>query len=123
MNQLVSLTVYHSINAQIPYLLRTVLPEGLPNLKSFNIGQYPSIRGNNVNIEGTLWYEAEDGKFRKAKVRKASRSVLEGYIPYIACGAPNLEEIGFFHYNIDLSEFVSHMFTLDHLLRSLTVLR
>jgi hypothetical protein len=60
LGQLVSLTVYYSINAQVPYLLRAVLPDGLPNLKSLNIGQWPSHSGKNVDIEGALWYERED---------------------------------------------------------------
>ena len=107
LSQLVSLTVYDSINAQIPYLLRSVLPAGLPNLKSLNIGQMPSNSGKNINIEGALWYETEDGKFREAKVTKAGRDVLNGYIHSIARGAPNLEEIGFYSYTIRLEEFVS----------------
>lgn len=97
LNQLVGLTVYQSINAQIPYLLRAVLPEGLPNLKSLNIEQYSSASGKFVNIEGSRWYETKDGRFMQAeKAHEALRSVSGGYIHSIARGAPNLEEIGFF---------------------------
>ena len=107
LSQLFSLMVYSTINAQLPYLLRAVLPDGLPHLKSLNIGQKPSNIGKNVNIEGALWYETEDGKFFEAKVRKARRAVLDGYIPSVARGAPNLEEIGFHSNAIRLEEFVS----------------
>ena len=67
----------------------------------------PSNSGKNVNIEGALWYEKEDGKFCEAKVSKARRSVLNGYIPSITRGAPNLEEIGFQSNAIGLDQFVS----------------
>jgi hypothetical protein len=107
LSQLVSLRVYNTINAQLPYLLRAVLPDGLPNLKSLNIGQRPSNSGKNVDVEGALWYETEDGKFREAKVTKAQRSVVNGYIPSIARGAPNLEEIGFHSWVLSLGEFVT----------------
>jgi len=61
-----------------------------------------------VNVEGSLWYETKDGKFmEQPNVYKGSRRVLDGYMHSIARGAPNLEEIGFKSYAIDLSEFVS----------------
>jgi hypothetical protein len=104
---LISLTVYGSINAQIPYLLRSVLPNGLPNLKSLGIVQLPSNSGENVNLEGALWYETEDGRFREAKLEKAGRDVLNGYIHSIARTAPNLEEIGLHSIIIGQEGFVS----------------
>jgi hypothetical protein len=107
LSQLASLTIFGSINAQIPYLLRSVLTEGLPNLKSLNIGQQFSSSGKNINIEGALWYETEDGEFRQAKVTKAAKTVLDGYMHSITRGAPNLEEIGFHSYPLRLRDFVS----------------
>ncbi|KAH6885607.1 hypothetical protein BKA70DRAFT_1444997 [Coprinopsis sp. MPI-PUGE-AT-0042] len=41
LRQLSSLAVLDSINAQVPYLLRAILPQGLPRLKSLNIIQSP----------------------------------------------------------------------------------
>lgn len=108
LHQLVSLAVFESVNAQIPYLIRSVLPGGLPNLKSLNIGQTPSASRRNMNIEGSLWYETQDGKFMEQDIAyKGFRRVSDGYMHSITRGAPNLEEIGFFTYTVPLSEFVS----------------
>lgn len=78
LNQLVGLVVYESVNAQIPDLLCTVLPEGLPNLKS-------------LSIEHCYSRTADDQRF------------WNGYIHTITRVAPNLEEIAFL---AGLPEFV-----------------
>jgi hypothetical protein len=124
LHQLVSLAVFATVNAQVPYLIRSVLPEGLPNLKSLNIGQSASASANNINVEGGLWYETQDGKFmEQAKVyrgflNRGFRRVSEGYMHSIARGAPNLEEIGFFSYTVPLSDFVSSFYLGAGLFRS-----
>ncbi|CAA7266339.1 unnamed protein product [Cyclocybe aegerita] len=107
LHQLVSLTVYESINAQVPYLLHSVLPDGLPNLKALRIEQSPSASSKNVNNEGSLWYETADGDFKEAKVHKGSRSVVDGYIHSVARGAPNIEELSFPSYSIDVADFAN----------------
>ncbi|KAJ3509938.1 hypothetical protein NLJ89_g4951 [Agrocybe chaxingu] len=112
LHQLVSLTVYESINAQVPYLLRSVLPDGLPHLKALSIEQSPSASSKNVNNEGSLWYETAEGEFKEVKVHKGSRSVVDGYIHSIARGAPNIEELSFPSYSIDVAEFVRVPFQL-----------
>jgi hypothetical protein len=74
LDQLFSLTIYRSVNAEIPYLLRFVLPNGLPNLKSLGIDQSPSSSRKNKTIEGSLWFESEDGTFKPFRMT-----------PYVSC--------------------------------------
>jgi hypothetical protein len=106
--QLISLSVIDSINAQVPYLLRVVVgPNGLPNLKSLDIGQKPSNSGKNDKVVGALWYEDGAGGFHQAPLKKHERSVFNGYIPSIARGTPNLEEIAFHSYGRELADFVN----------------
>ena len=113
LNQLLSLFVCGTINAQVPYLLRSVLPEGLPNLKSLAIAQLPSASGKNINVEGSLWYESSDGKFHEVKVQKGSRNIFDNFIHSIARGAPNVEELGFHGYTLQFSDFVSEPCTVQ----------
>ncbi|KAG6915215.1 hypothetical protein DXG01_012686 [Tephrocybe rancida] len=94
LGRLLGLSIHGSVNAQIPYLLRSVCPNGLPKLKSLHIGQAPSSSAKNKNIEGSLWYESEDGVFGRT-TNKGSRTVFDGFMHSIVRGAPNLEEIGF----------------------------
>ena len=105
LNQMISLTIYETINAQVPYLLRSVLPDGLPNLKSLKISQI-SI-SDDEHEEGARWYETESGAFCLASgSEEASREVTNGYIHSIARGAPNLEELCLHGEPITLQRYV-----------------
>jgi hypothetical protein len=78
----------------VPYLLRAVLPSGLPQLKSLEIEQ--QIAGwDNRKLEGVLWYETLNGDFCIEKIKKnVPRNFMNGYLHSIVRGAPNLEELG-----------------------------
>ena len=65
--QLEFLSIGSSINGQVPYLLRSVIPNGLSNLKSLVIGQDPYSERDVKEIEGAMWYETEEGQFQKEK--------------------------------------------------------
>ena len=106
LSQLLSLSIHGSINAQIPYLLRSVCPNGLPKLKSLDIGQISHSSVKNKHIEGGLWYETPDGVFQRG-TNKSSRTVFNGFMHSIVRGAPNLEEIGFHGDYFPLADFVS----------------
>ncbi|KJA17067.1 hypothetical protein HYPSUDRAFT_206522 [Hypholoma sublateritium FD-334 SS-4] len=107
LDRLHSLSINNSVNAQIPYLLRSVLSNGLPNLKSLDIGQAASSSNKNKNIEGSLWYESQNGTFHTAKSKKESRTVFDNFMHSIVRGAPNVEELGFHGALFQLSEFVA----------------
>jgi hypothetical protein len=109
LGQLLSLSFRGSINAQIPYLLRSVCPNGLPKLKSLVIGQTPHSSVENKNIEGSLWYENPDGVFQRG-TNKWSRRVSDGFMHSIVRGAPNLEEIGFHGDHFPLADFASAIY-------------
>lgn len=108
MDQLISLSIHKSVNAQIPYLLRSILPNGLPKLKSLGIGQAPrsSKRKNNTD-DGSLWFESEDGTFQQLKTPNTSRTIFDSFMHSIVRAAPNLEELGFYGARLELSKFVS----------------
>ncbi|KAF9471095.1 hypothetical protein BDN70DRAFT_888466 [Pholiota conissans] len=91
--QLISLSVTESYNCQVPYLLRAILPEGLPGLKSLEIRQQ-SAGWELRTFEGVLWYETPDGQFRKeTRRKKMPRDFTNEYIHSIITGAPNVEEL------------------------------
>ncbi|KAH6905299.1 hypothetical protein BKA70DRAFT_1226056 [Coprinopsis sp. MPI-PUGE-AT-0042] len=52
---LVSMSVHNTVNAQVPYLLRSVLSGGLPNLRSLNVEQSPEPEGSLKRIEAVRW--------------------------------------------------------------------
>ena len=106
LGQLLSLSIHRSINAQIPYLLRSVCPNGLPKLKSLGINQIPHSSVKNKNIEGSLWYENPDGVFQRG-TNKWSTTFSDGFMHSIVRGAPNLEEIGFHDDYFPLANIVS----------------
>lgn len=94
LHQLVNLSVYYSINAQIPFLLRSILPDGLPNLRKLQIHPVGSSKRVIQNIEGAMWYETADGRFCQARTfEKAFTRFNANYIQSIARGAPNLKEL------------------------------
>lgn len=93
--QLEFLSINSSVNGQIPYLLRSVLPNGLPKLKSLDITQIQDHTYNVRELEGAMWYETENGEFRQdTRIRRASRPMTDHcYIHSITRGAPNIEEL------------------------------
>jgi hypothetical protein len=93
-DQLVNLTVTKTINAQVPYLLRTLLPHPLLFLRSLGIDQGASNHHQEVTREGALWREDEDGNVTKTSKRKAKSFIDSIYITSLARCAPNLEELG-----------------------------
>ena len=95
LNQLTGLSIQQSVNAQVPYLLRCLIPEGLPNLASLEIDQDWSEEGATLRrYEGSMWYEAPDGIFHKhQRVKEAGIYFTDDYIHSIVRGAPNLIEL------------------------------
>ena len=93
LGQLLSLFIHGSINAQIPCLLQSVCPNGLPKLKSLDINQISDSSVKNKNIEGSLWYKTPDGVFKRG-TNKSFRTFFYGYMPSIVRNAPKLEVRG-----------------------------
>ncbi len=109
--QLQFLSIGDSINGQVPYLLRSVIPNGLPNLKSLVIGQDPYAERDVKGIEGAMWYETEEGKFlQEKKISNAYRTVMDKYMHSIVRGAPNLQELYLHGFPLDTGTLVSKLF-------------
>ncbi|KIM74234.1 hypothetical protein PILCRDRAFT_709424 [Piloderma croceum F 1598] len=90
-DQLINLTVTSSINAQVPYLLRSVLPDGLASLRSLGIYQLNAGKTVMEDIwEGGHWHEDEHGNVSQVSI---ALRIDQTYIMSIARGAPNLEEL------------------------------
>ncbi|KAG6825401.1 hypothetical protein H0H92_003814 [Tricholoma furcatifolium] len=106
LRQLLSLAIFESVNAQIPYLLRYVCRNGLPKLKSLEIGQRPDSDKRNKQNKGSLWYEREDGSFRQGTAM-SSRTVFDGFMHSIVRSAPNLEEMGFHSMKFSFAKLIS----------------
>ncbi|KAF9532549.1 hypothetical protein CPB83DRAFT_846963 [Crepidotus variabilis] len=97
LRQLISLSIHNSVNLQIPYLLREILPDGVPNLKSLVIGQTPETPCmKQKSNRSHRWYEAKDGTFQQGDRDKAHKTVFDGFMHSIVRAAPNLEEIAFY---------------------------
>ncbi|KDR68803.1 hypothetical protein GALMADRAFT_231127 [Galerina marginata CBS 339.88] len=111
LNRLASLAILFSSDTQIPYLLRSVLPNGLPNLRSLLIDpRHETSYPPNPLTEGTDWYETEDGQFGQNNENKAGEGIFHNYMHSIVRGAPNIEEIGMRgpgNQFLNLSHFVS----------------
>lgn len=108
--QLKFLSIKNSVNGQIPYLLRSVLPRGLPKLKSLEINQTPYCSHDVRELEGAMWYETVSGEFREASlIRKASRSMTDCYMHSIVRGAPNVEELCLQGFPLTSSHLVSYI--------------
>lgn len=90
-----ALSIQQSLNAQVPYLLRCLIPAGLPNLASLEIDQEWSADRETLNrYEGSRWYETPDGKFHvERRLKNAARTFMDDYIHSIVRGAPNLNEL------------------------------
>ncbi|KAF8188098.1 hypothetical protein BJ912DRAFT_409941 [Pholiota molesta] len=115
--QLVSLGFTQSYNGQVPYLLRSVLPNGLPQLRSLEIEQ--DIAGwDKRTLEGVLWYETLDGQFRTENDgKKMVRDLMSGYMHSIVRGAPNLEELGLHAMNLTSASLKTLSPTLSQLVK------
>ncbi|KJA15417.1 hypothetical protein HYPSUDRAFT_72088 [Hypholoma sublateritium FD-334 SS-4] len=103
LHRIQSLSITESQNAQIPYLLREMIPKGLPSLKSLT-AHLRDLR----NIEGAMWYEKSDGSFHVAETRKeAERTVTNNFMHSIVRGAPNLVELAIHFVSPYLAKFPS----------------
>ena len=88
---LIRLSLLYTCNAQGPYLLRAVVPEGvLLALRSLSIHRDPR---NSPILQGHLWREDENGGVSQADARRPSRQFDGNYIMSISKAAPNLEEL------------------------------
>lgn len=76
-------------------------------MKSLDIGQAPSSGTKNRNIEGSLWFESEDGSFKDSSKQKQMRTVFDSFMHSIVRATPNIEELGFHGFHSPLSRFVS----------------
>ena len=86
------LSLLYTRNAQGPYLLRAVVPEGvLLALRSLSI--HRDSRNSPILQEGHLWREDENGGVSQADARRPSRQFDGNYIMSISKAAPNLEEL------------------------------
>ena len=104
-NRLESLILFSTYNAQAPYLLRAVTPDGtLPTLRSLSIHLLTYPQSVSINIltakhlwdtvlEGNRWREDERGNVTSANINKAQRWFDGNYIMSISKAAPNLEEL------------------------------
>ena len=125
LNQLTWLMIPLTCNGQVPYLLRQVLPNGLPNLKNLCISQTAmhgatdglSQATRNERIvgtskEGSSWCETVDGAF--TDLQDARLTIFGNYLHSVARGAPNLEELGFYGHYYQLSQFASVPLFYNH---------
>lgn len=87
------MTISSSINAQVPFLLRSVLPNGLASLRSLGIYQRGSNHTREIIWEGSRWHEDEDGNISEVSKKKSATLIDASYIISLARGAPNLQEL------------------------------
>jgi hypothetical protein len=93
-SQLVSLTLFETINAQALYLLRGVTLGGiLPNLRSLGIRLISSSHSRMVKLEGNRWYEDDRGHISEVSKRKALRYFDVNYLVILAKAVPSVEEL------------------------------
>lgn len=95
LHQLTFLSVCHNYNGKLPYLLREVLPNGLPDLKSLHT-RAVSITGNRPDIipEGGRWFECLHGHVHERWIlRDMFSSITGNYLESIAVGIPNFVEL------------------------------
>jgi len=90
LHQLLGLAIYRSFNGQIPYLLRYILPNGLPNLERLVIDQHRALEQDST-MEGVFWCESEDGTFGE----NPNVFVAYYFMHSIVRATPNLKELGF----------------------------
>ena len=89
---LIRLNLLDTYNAQGPYLLRAVVPEGvLLALRSLSI--LHNTKSRPESPEGHRWREDENGCVSQAAVTKRSNQIDRNYIMSILNAAPNLEEL------------------------------
>jgi len=99
------LTLFNTHNAQGPYLLRAITPDGiLPVLRSLSIHLLTLPQSITINmltphasrdsvLEGNRWREDEMGNVTKTSKSKAQRRFDGNYIMSISNAAPHLEEL------------------------------
>jgi hypothetical protein len=94
---LVSLSITLAVNGQIPYLLRSVIPTGLPCLRSLEFVHFNTAMSPLAEEEGAKWYETAEGiQIEAMSVDDTTLDVaLQTFMLSIARGVPNIEELGF----------------------------
>ena len=108
LHQLSTLSIIRSTNSQIPYLLRSVIPNGLPNLKSLDIHQFPGYYSAIPRfIEGVMWHEDENGVFHTGRPYFNGWNVTQNFMHSIARGAPGLQELGLHGNSLSPKDIVS----------------
>lgn len=91
---LIRLSLLDTYNAQGPYLLRAVVPEGvLLALRSLSIHRDSGNSHGPKPREGHQWREDENGGVSQANAKKPSRQFDGNYIMSISKAASNLEEL------------------------------
>jgi hypothetical protein len=101
------LSILDSHNAQVPYLLRSVMRDGLPNLRSLSIEHTSDLDLDEVvaeGLEGAYWYETLDGAFHEVPTGEIPSIPITdaGWVTSIAKGAPNLEELSLSTFDVQL---------------------
>jgi hypothetical protein len=82
----------NTCNAQAPYLLRAVVPDGiLPMLRSLTI--HILEPGHAYILEGNRWREDEEGRITETGEKEAQRWFDGNYLTSVAKAAPRLQEL------------------------------
>ena len=88
---LIRLGILSTYNAQGPYLLRAVVPDGeLLALRSLIIHLYS---WNSPKPQGSRWREDEKGVVSQADAKRPTRQFDSNYIMSLSKAAPNVEEL------------------------------
>jgi hypothetical protein len=118
------LVITDTLNAQVPYILRYIVPQGLPNLQSLNVEQNGNPGGNFKDVEGATWWETLDGEFKtevwKKGKRKFTKNVVEDvdWMNSVVLACPNLKELALQANEIRVSNYVRIKFVSAVVLRS-----
>ncbi|TFK21833.1 hypothetical protein FA15DRAFT_658025 [Coprinopsis marcescibilis] len=116
LHRLTSLSIYNCLQAQVAYLFRTLLSEGLPQLRSLTVNHIPDAidyeEGSESTDENSSDLEGEPGFGGEISSSQ--------YLDHVAHTAPNLEEFAWNEVNIteDLYELMKpHLSTFTSLKR------
>ncbi|TFK20734.1 hypothetical protein FA15DRAFT_673200 [Coprinopsis marcescibilis] len=107
LHQLSSLWVLNSFNCQVAYLIREVIPAGLPNLKSLSVHRRVHLPNSlrsfaPLSSEGLYWHEKADGIFSstypssplesEGDQSRPRQAFIDSFVGSVLRGAPNLVE-------------------------------
>ncbi|PPQ96047.1 hypothetical protein CVT26_004680 [Gymnopilus dilepis] len=116
LHRLKRLSVQQSLNAQVPYLLRVLIPEGLPNLCSLEIDQeWYSIPDILRRYEGSTWFETPDREFMEGMTAtRLSKKLTADFLLSIVKGAPGLQELCLYGHLLHSSTVANLSANLSH---------